>query len=417
MQVNKSRIEEEIQVFAEIGATSDGGVSRLAFSDKEKEANSLMASKLESEGFEARFDQIGNMIARIEGLEDLPAIVIGSHLDTVPNGGRYDGSLGVIAGLEIARVFSENNFKTRHPIEVISFACEESSRFGKSMLGSKAMLGMLEIEHVASLIDRNGVRFSEALESQGLSIDKITSAKRDKSEFAAFLELHIEQGRVLEAEKKPVGIINAIAKPTRYKLVLKGSADHSGTTPMYLRKDALITASKIILMVEKAANEIGGDTTVATVGVCNVFPGAMNVVPGEVELGIDIRDIDYDAKTNVNSYIERRIEEISKEDGIDYEIVQIEDGKPVELSFLVFNMMKEAARNKKIDARIIHSGAGHDAMNFAELVQTGMIFVPSVAGKSHSPNERTEIDDIVPGVELLMETVVRLDEVLDRVET
>ena len=409
MKVNANRLAQSIEEFAAIGK-SGAGVTRLGLSRLEYEATERLIQILTSEGLSGRRDAFSNVFCRREGRNPaLPAILIGSHLDTVPNGGRFDGALGVLAAVEVIRVLNEHGVMTDHPIEIVSFAIEESSRFGVGMQGSQAMMGSLDSATFFGRRDREGLSPRDALTALGLDPDRVSDAARDPAEIHAYLELHIEQGRVLEEARIPVGIVAAIAKATRYLMDLKGRDDHSGTTPMRLRRDAAAAAAEIVLMVEQTVREIGGEPSVATVGVLTVEPGAMNVIPGAASLGIDIRDIDGERKRAIAAAIVTRVHDICARREIAVTMKKIEDGEPVPLSPVIIGLMEGCARDRALPFRTMPSGAGHDAMNVATRVPTGMIFVPSKDGRSHSPDEFTAIEEIVPGVELLLDTVLAVD--------
>jgi N-carbamoyl-L-amino-acid hydrolase len=321
--------------------------------------------------------------------------------------------LGVIAGLEVVRVLREQGLKTRHPLEIVSFVGEESARFGSGTLGSRAMIGNLDRERLLAAKDLQGISAAEALRHLGLSPENLATAQRDiQKEIAAFLELHVEQGRVLETEQKAVGIVTNIANSSRLSVEIVGRADHSGTTPMPLRKDAMVAAAEVVLAVEETVHALGDAPSVGTVGVLQIDPCAMNVVPGKASLGIDMRDIDYARKARVVEGVKTKIAAIAARRGIQITTQVLGDGRPVALSPLVVETMKTAAADLGISAHVMVSGAGHDAMNLAAFVPTGMVFVPSKDGRSHSHLEWTDFAQLPPGVEVLLETLLRLDKVL-----
>lgn len=412
-RVNRERLQFEIDRFGSIGATAEGGVSRLAFTELELDAKRLLQDLLEELGVSVRYDAFGNLFGRRESSDPLlPVILFGSHLDTVPNGGKYDGALGVLASLELLRVLDERKITTHHPLELVCFSCEESSRFGAGVLGSKAMTGLLAEDNLHSFRDTDGISLYQALCTSGFAADNLGQAKRDMKQIACYLELHIEQGPVLEDQKIPVGVVSGIANATRFAVEISGRADHSGTTPMSLRRDALLGAAEVVIAVERAVKEAGGLTSVATVGVLQIEPGAINVVPGTAKMRIDVRDIDAEAKQRVASLVKQRTNEIAQSRGLGSKIELIADGEPIPLSDDISRITTEAAERLGIPFLPMHSGAGHDAMNIAPFCPTGMIFVPSKEGRSHSPLEFTHIDDIVPGVEVMLETVLALDKAI-----
>lgn len=409
-RVNQDRLGFELDRFAQIGSTPEEGVTRLAFSPEEREALRRMEGLLRAEGLVARRDAVGNLFGRREGAAPgLPALTVGSHLDTVPDGGRFDGALGVIAGLEIVRVLREQGLQTRHPVEVVAFVGEEAARFGMGCIGSRAAVGTLDLPRLLTARDLRGVSGAEALRQAGLAPENFPSAVRQHQEIAAFLELHIEQGRVLETEKKAIGIVTDVANYTRLNVEVLGRADHSGTTPMPLRRDALTAAAEMVLAVEEAVTALGQAPSVGTVGVLRVDPCAVNVIPGRAVFEVDVRDIDFDRKSRIARRIQERIAAIGARRGVEAKVTVPSDGRPVALAASVVETIQEAAGDLGISARRMVSGAGHDAMHLALFAPAGMIFVPSREGRSHSHLEWTDLADLVPGVEVLLETLLRLD--------
>jgi len=407
--IEKKPLIQDLEALAPIGALPEGGVTRLAFSPQEVELHRLVASWLAQLGGEVRKDAIGNLIARWPGQDDsLPAIAFGSHLDSVPQGGKFDGVVGVVAALAAIRAIRKKGLLTKHPLEVIVFVGEESSRFGVATLGSKAMAGLGNIEQYLKLKDAAGVTLESAASSSGAKLAEIKSAIRQPKELKAFLEVHIEQGRVLEESANKIGVVTAIAAPTRRQIIIEGRADHSGAAPMDLRRDALTAAAELILAVEHYGRREAAHKSVSTVGVLTLEPGAMNVIPGQVELGIDIRDIDKNSKDLAVSKVISLLEDVARkrEVKVDYEILA--DEAPVTLSGKIINTLEKAAQALGYPYRLMPSGAGHDAMYMAEVAQTGMIFVPSREGISHNIAEYTPLEDIARGTEVLLEAVLQL---------
>jgi len=402
-----SRFKQTLDELTAFGG-SDLGVNRLAYTDTEREATAFIKDLCEKEGLKVRQDAVGNLIARREGqFPELPVVAFGSHIDSVYEAGKYDGPVGVIAGLEVMRNLNEKNVVTKHPLELIVFACEESARFGFSTLGSKAMTGILKKEDIVDLKGKDGHFLRDEFSKYSMSIDNIEQAKRDGKEFKIFLELHIEQGPVLESERKQIGIVTAIAAPTRFQLLLSGLASHSGTTPMGYRKDAFLGASEIALALEAAALSEAAYGTVATVGVCNVSPGAMNVVPGHVEMKIDIRGTSVDSKAEVVKELKKVIQEIKEKRGITVINNELCDELPVDMEQKVIKSLKETCEMNGIDYTLMPSGAGHDAMNMARLCSTGLIFIPSKDGLSHNPAEYSTLEQIGVGVTLLEKEILK----------
>lgn len=383
------------------------GITRVAYSNLEQACTHAFMRMCKAENLEIRLDSCGNLIARREGrMKELAPVVMGSHLDTVYQGGKYDGVVGVTAALEIIKRLNEKGMVTDHPIEIISFACEESSRFGVSTVGSKAMAGLFEKEKYRHLEDRDGISMEKAFSHCALDFNSIDQASRVHEEFKAFFELHIEQGPVLINNDKKIGIVTGIAAPARFLIKITGKASHSGTTPMNMRSDALLGASEIALELEKAAIQEQTYGTVATVGVLDVFSGAMNVVPGAVELKVDIRSSSLESRQRVIDHLYHTISAVKKSRKLDFEIKQISSEEPVQLSHKLMDVLKHICEGKELSYQMMQSGAGHDAMNMTRLGPVGLIFIPSVDGLSHHPNEFTEIDDILNGIDVLEEAVL-----------
>ncbi|MFY9321180.1 MAG: M20 family metallo-hydrolase, partial [Bacillota bacterium] len=406
MRVKAERIQNDLENLSRFGGLEGGGISRLAFTSADREARDYLRDSLALQGLGTVQDAMGNMRARRHGTRDLAPVMIGSHLDSVPSGGCYDGAVGIVAALEVIRVLDDLGIETRRPIEVINFSAEESSRFGASTLGSKAMTGHLSQEHLHMYKDKDGVSLYEAMKLFGLNPDGLESVRIQPGDVYAFIEMHIEQGRVLESFGIPLGIVTSIAAPTRIRVFVIGRADHSGATPMDLRADALTAASEIILGVERIASVEAGPHTVGTVGYANAQPGVLNVIPGKVELGIDIRDIDKDSKDLAVRKIISLLEYVGNNRGVKVDYRILADETPVTLSGKIIGALEEAAQALGYPYRLMPSGAGHDAMYMAEVAETGMIFVPSREGISHNVAEYTAVEDIARGAELLLEAVL-----------
>lgn len=405
--VDQRRIEANLRSFARIGYSRDGGMNRLAFSRNDLRARQLLLHVLQNLGASARIDGFGNVFARLEGSEPgLPPLLIGSHLDAVPGGGRFDGSVGVTAALEVLAVLRDQQYVTRHPVELVSFACEESSRFGRGTLGSGIVAGVFDPESVLGLTDARGSRLDRVLERAGLSPAEVPNARRGPGDFHGYLEMHIEQGRVLEEARSQVGVVEGIAAPTRFRVRIHGQADHSGATPMGLRRDALTGAAEIILAVERRVREAGN--VVGTVGAAAVDPGAINVVPGNVTLAVDIRSIDGIAKASVVQSVCADVEAIATGRGLKTEIELLTDEEPVELDPRVIATFDRHCTARRIPSLRIMSGAGHDAMHMARICPAGMILVPSRDGISHHRDEWTDLEDVVAGAQIFVDTAVDL---------
>jgi len=404
--LNNERIGKLLDEFNTFGYT-ENGMRRITYTKEEKLAKEFFKKKSEELGMDVRFDSVGNVIARREGIDhSLPAIAVGSHIDTVYNGGKYDGLIGVIAGLEIIEMLEEEGIQTVHPIEVIAFTCEESSRFNFSTLGSKAMTGDLKQSDITQLKDRDNISLQEALKRQNLELENIHLAKREEKEIKAFFELHIEQGNKLIENNKTVGIVDGIAAPLRVSLTIEGKSAHSGTTSMEKRQDALLAAAELALEVEKAAVVERKQSTVATVGVMNVLPGAINIVPGLVNLKIDIRSTDVNSRNRVWKKVSDKVEQLEKHRNVKVVIEWKSEEVPVMMDKTIVHSLSELCENMNIEYMTMSSGAGHDSMNMAKNWPTGLIFIPSLDGLSHHPEEFTKLEDISTGIKLLKEVVL-----------
>lgn len=390
--------------------TKEGkGINRLAYSFEKKEALEYLESICIEEGMDTRMDPCGNLIVTRQGKNpELPTVSCGSHIDTVYEGGKYDGTIGVLLGLEAMRSLNDKNIQTLHPIELIIFAGEESSRFGVSTIGSKAMVGSLDAESISNLKDRDGISIQESFEENELNFESIYKCERSKEELKAFLELHIEQGPKLDEKGLQIGVVTGIAAPTRLKVMIEGVAAHSGTTSMLNRKDALLGASEIILLVEKLAKEETHHDTVATVGVLDIKPSAMNVVPGYAEMKIDIRGIYEDSKEKVFKGLKKRIKRVAKDRKLNITWENISHEEPVLTDSSIQEKLISNCESLGLKYTSMPSGAGHDAMNMTKICPTGMIFIPSKNGISHNPEEYTSMDDILNGGKLLEKTLLDL---------
>lgn len=408
VKAERARVKEDLDIISRFGGLPQGGVTRLALSKEDMNARNYLIKKMVEAGLSVKIDAVGNTFGRREGKRDLAPVLIGSHLDTVPEGGNYDGIAGVIAALETIRLLNENGIQTVRPIEVVNFTAEESSRFLTATMGSKCMKGALTLEKIKVMKDNNGISFYDALEAAGFEPEKLATVKKNQGDYHAFIELHIEQGPVLESERKSIGIVTAIAAPTRMKITIKGKADHSGNTPMNLRKDALTGACEIVLALERIARTEAGKHTVGTVGDVQVTPGAMNVIPGEVTLLVDIRDIASNDKDKAYDKFLKVIEDVGNKRGLMIEHQLLVSDTPVQLSSKIINTIQTETKELGYSYKVMHSGAGHDAMNLVPITDVGMIFIPSVDGVSHNIHEFTEIEDICKGAEVLFASLCKL---------
>lgn len=406
--MSKEWVEMVLTRLSGIGKTEQNGSNRLAFSDEDMAARDYVKGLMDEIGLSVREDAFGNIIGRMEGSNPaLPAIATGSHIDTVPNGGHFDGTAGSVASLLALKRIQERGM-TRHPLELIIFQMEESSRFSLATFGSKVMAGTANLEIAARAKDKAGITLPEAMAKRGYDFAKLEGAARKKGELACFLELHIEQSPTLEEKGLPVGIVTAIAAPIRTHVVIEGKASHSGGTAMNNRRDALVSASEMILAVRRVGNSFARREIVATVGNVTVSPGAMNVVPGRAELWIDLRGTNRAVMDQAQEALVKAAGaiEAAYETPVALQILGADN--PVPMTPKIISLMKDVARDLSIPCMPIVSGAGHDTMNMAALADVGMVFIRCKDGLSHNPGEYAATDDILAGAEVLTETLYRL---------
>jgi hydantoinase/carbamoylase family amidase len=387
---------------------SAGGITREVYTPTYARALDWVAERMREAGMDTRLDAFGNLWGRWTGSDPgAPRVVTGSHVDTTLNAGKYDGVVGVLGAIDAVRRLRADGFAPRRTIEVISFAGEEP-RFGTGCIGSRALVGQLGPDDLQRLRDRDGVSLATALDAAGFPPDEIPSAAIDPAAVHAFVELHIEQGAVLERGGEQVGVVTAIAAPHDVRLIVRGEAAHSGATPMPLRHDALVGAAELMLVLERLARESSSGTTVGTVGVIRAFPGAINVVPGEVQLDIDVRDSDLAAREQVVAELLAAAEAIAAARGLSVDVEPIVVDAPVQCAPDVIAAATAACQELGLSYRSMTSGAYHDAMIMAAKVPVGMIFVPSRGGISHHPDEYTAPEQVDDGARVLAGTLRRL---------
>jgi allantoate deiminase len=395
-----------ISELAEIGKHEEGGVARLSFTSKERAAKDLVASYMQEAGLAVREDAAGNLFGRREGRDSrAPAILVGSHVDSVRNGGDFDGPLGVLGGIEVLQTMDEEGVQTERPVEVAAFTDEEGARFSLGMIGSRALTGALSQEDLRHE-DREGVSIAEAMREAGLNPAAVGEAASSSDSLAAYLELHIEQGKVLEGEDLPVGVVTGIAGPVWLRLFLSGEAGHAGTTPMGARRDALAAAAEVVGIIEVEAAAAG--STVGTVGQIGARPGGINIIPGRVDLSLDLRDIDEAVRDRVEGRIRARAEEACGRRGIGLEFEELQRLPPAPCSEEIRATIAAACEREGIRPFSLPSGAGHDGMHVAGLCPMGMIFVRSRDGISHNPKEWSNREDCEAGCNVLYLTVLDL---------
>jgi len=407
MRVQIERISRDIDIINSFNATPGKGITRFTFSEPYMQARAYVSDELRKAGARVSTTLGGNLSGRLKGsARGLPAVMTGSHLDSVLHGGRFDGVAGVVTALEAARVMAEQGVPHRHPIDVVVFAEEEGSRFGSVMIGSRAWIGKLGPDELHRLKDKDGTSFAAAMANAGLVPEDTTLLKPGMAK--AMVELHIEQSLVLESKGIPIGVVEGINGIKQFVVTVSGAANHAGATPMGLRQDALQGAARAIAAVEDiAVGEMGGNT-VATVGMLTCEPGQANVIPGRVQFTLDIRDLDAARIDQAAQRILTAIRATCEARGLAFDIQPRSDTAPVRLSNHVIQLIEAAAREKGIKTLRMPSGALHDSSIFPEVTEVGMIFVPSKGGRSHCPEEETRLTDLQTGAELLLAAVAKL---------
>lgn len=400
-----------IDTFSQIGGDEDGGVTRLAFSREDLKAREEFIDILKNElQLKVRTDALGNIFARREGKHpDWPVIMTGSHLDSVRNGGKFDGPAGVFSALEIFRVLNQLNIETEHPFELVVLTSEEPNTFGISTFGSRGLVGLLTKKDLEPIRDDRGKEFRSALEFIGGDLDRIANAVRKPGEIEYFVELHIEQMPYLDREKKDIGVVGGVTGIYREAISVHGVASHCGTTPMDGRRDALCAASKIILDIEAAARAENG-RAVATVGHMTIFPNSINITPEKVVLDAEIRSFYPDRIKRIIGKIEESVSVVQKERKIHVDRRVTYDSPPTNFSPTVIQAIKKSADSLGFETKELISMAGHDASHMNRITDAGMIFIPCKDGLSHCPAEYTETESIIKGSQCLLKTLLILDQ-------
>jgi N-carbamoyl-L-amino-acid hydrolase len=401
---NEDRLGRHLAELAQFGKNPEGGVSRVAFSEADIAGRAYVRRLMEAAGLEVRIDTAGNLIGRLEGTDrTLRAIVVGSHTDSVPHGGDYDGDVGVMGGIELAQQLSEGHIRLRHPLEIVDFTDEEGGQ-----VGSKAMAGALPAATL-DLVNSSGHSVRDGLGSLGGSPDEVAKARRSPGDLTAYLELHIEQGGTLERTNTNIGVVEGIVGIHWWEATITGVANHAGTTPMDQRHDALVAASELVLAVNAAATELPG-RQVATVGRIVAEPGAPNVIPGRVVLSVEVRDLDASRIDAVFTKIRSRASEIARRSGSSIEFRDLDaTAAPALTDPRLQRIIASEAQGLGLTTMNMPSGAGHDAQDIARIAPIGMIFVPSRSGISHSAQEYTAPADIANGVNVLIRSVLAID--------
>lgn len=404
LRVNAARIEQRIMKLSEFGRNPEGGVSRVAFSAADIQGRKYIMSLMQQAGLKVRIDAAGNIIGRREGRNPkLPPIVFGSHIDSVPHGGNYDGDVGVIGAIECVQVLEENGIVTDHPLEVVVFSDEEGG-----LVGSRAMIGELS-EEALDVVSHSGKTIREGIRAIGGDPDHLHEAVRKKGDIKAFIELHIEQGSILDSEGIQIGVVEGIVGINWWDVTIEGFANHAGTTPMDRRQDALLAAAHLIIAVNKVVTGVPG-RQVGTVGRIKAEPGAPNVIPGRVVMSLELRDLSAEKIQMLFNKIVEEARAIEKKTGTKITFTPIDvTAVPAPTDERIRQIIAEAAKELGLSYIFMPSGAGHDAQDMARIAPTGMIFVPSVGGISHSPEEYTRPEDMANGANVLLQTILKID--------
>ena len=408
LQPNQDRIRHNLEILATMVDQTKPGWTRRPFTPWYQESRAWLQQQMEECGMSVRTDAGANLIGKISGTDaDLKPIMIGSHTDTVVGGGRFDGIIGVIAGLEIARRLQETGTTLRHPLEVVDFTAEEPSEFGISTIGSRAMVGHLSAE-MMQRVDQSGLKLEDGIRMMGGDPEKIAELAREKDDVSLYLELHIEQGPVLEQSNQQLGVVTGIVGIHRYRVIVEGKPNHAGTTPMNMRFDALTGASQLVLELEALCRLSYADPVVGTVGKFMNEPNGANVIPGRVTFELEVRSLDADIIEKIMAKFAQFSNEIAEYRSLDISIDNLSKSEAIRVPPEVQEKIGQActATGSTI---YLPSGAGHDANQLAAIAPVGMIFVPSRDGRSHCPEEWTDFDDVARGVEALARALLAFD--------
>lgn len=402
LQIDGKRLWDSLMEMAKIGATEKGGCCRLALTDLDRQSRDLFVQWCKEAGCSIKIDKMGNIFARRPGKNnDLAPVMCGSHLDTQPTGGRFDGVFGVLAGLEVVRSLNDLGVETERPVEVAVWTNEEGSRFAPAMVASGVFAGVYDLEYGLTRADGDGKTMGEELQRIGYAGAEEVGGR----EIHAFFETHIEQGPILEAEEKTIGIVTDAQGQRWYELTLTGVESHAGPTPMAIRKDALLGAARVVELVNRTGLD-NAPVACATVGMLEVYPNSRNVIPGKVFVAIDFRHPDDDVLAKMDAAMRAGVEKIANEIGLEYEIEQIFYYKPVHFDESCVAAVREGAEAFGYEAREIISGAGHDACYMAKVAPTAMVFVPCVDGISHNEVEDAKPEWITGGGNVLLRAIV-----------
>ncbi len=408
MNINKNRLQQHFEAMSLVGKIGETGTCRPTMTALEKEAFTLAAGWMQDAGMKTHIDHFGNLIGRLEGSNPgLSVLMMGSHLDSQPYGGRFDGVAGVLCAIEAVKAITEMGLKPERSIEVVSFADEEGWRFTKGLFGSRGILGKLEPGELQRK-DKDGITREQALIDFGCDPQKFRESEYKPGSIHCFLELHIEQGPVLDLAGKPIGVVSGISGPLWLTVKLKGMAGHTGSVPMPLRKDALLGAAEIIVAVNEIATQVPGNPTVGTVATINVFPASRNIIAEECVFTVDLRDIDLDRRNRYEKQLRERIAEITAKHKLSYEITEDTNSEPRYCAGWIKEIIGGQCKALDLDAPELMSGPFHDALALSYACDYGMIFVRCKDGISHNPLEYASYEDLALGAEVLFGTVRKI---------
>jgi ureidoglycolate amidohydrolase len=408
IEIDGQTLSSEVEALATISDAELPAVTRIVFAPSDLRARAWLKARCEEAGLAVREDAIGNTFVRWIGSEPaLPAVGTGSHIDAIPNAGKYDGVVGVLGGLEAIRALQRSGFRPRHSIELLVFTSEEPTRFGIGCIGSRMLSGTLKPEAARRLKDGDGEALDEVRRKAGLSGD-LEQVALSNNFYKAFVEYHIEQGPILERDKIPLGIVTNIAAPASLRVNIEGSGGHAGGVLMPDRHDALCAAAELILGVEHSARNTGAIDTVATVGICDLFPGAVNSIPSRVRLSVDVRDTDLDRRNKVMEEIELAGKKVSTKRGVSIETELLNADSPADCDPTIIEALSEACRKHNLNFLPMVSRAYHDSLFMSRIAPTAMLFIPCRNGYSHRPDEYASPEDIVRGTLVLAETLAAL---------
>ncbi len=410
LTIDRDRLLSEIESLGSVSEAEPPVVTRIVFSPSDLKARAWMKARCEEAGLTMRVDAVGNTFARWEGSEPgAPAVGTGSHIDAIPNAGKYDGAVGVLGGLEAIRALQQSGFRPRHSIELLIFTAEEPTRFGIGCLGSRLLSGTLSVDAASKLRDNNGASLEEVRKGAGFK-GELEQVKLPSGHYKAFIELHIEQGPLLERQQIPLGIVTKIAAPASLRVLLEGAGGHAGGVLMPDRRDALCAAAELILAIENAARTSGAIDTVATVGICEVFPGAVNSIPSRVPLSVDIRDTDLQRRDEVIRTMESACRSISAKRQVSIHTELLNADAPADCAPAIIEALSQSCRKHDQEFIPMVSRAYHDSLFMARIAPVAMLFIPCRNGYSHRPDEYASPEDIARGTLVLAETLAILSQ-------